>query len=179
MLERLAATEEMFKVPVSTIRDVAELTEASPNLIARILGEMRGPGELDNIQQGFQDHEGRIRVLEQKVERKRKTPSKQKPFELKQPPRIIGNLPLIPASDSEERKLLAIEKGQEPERIVAEYVDLLNREREVPDYRVIEGIPPGIKLLGLLFLCVLVMFILNALNIRPSRPPLPPTYELR
>ena len=39
----------MFKTPVSTIRDVAELTEASPNLIARILGEMRGTGEYENL----------------------------------------------------------------------------------------------------------------------------------
>ena len=60
LLERLAATEEMFKAPVSTIRDVAELTEASPNLIARILGEIRGPGEFEKLVGRVESHEMRI-----------------------------------------------------------------------------------------------------------------------
>jgi hypothetical protein len=59
LLERLAATEEMFKTPVSTIRDVAELTDASPNLIARILGEMRGPGEFEKLVRRVEVLEGR------------------------------------------------------------------------------------------------------------------------
>ena len=67
LLERLAATEEMFKTPVSTIRDVAELTEASPNLIARILGEMRGPGELEKLQAQIKAYETRLRAVESKV----------------------------------------------------------------------------------------------------------------
>ena len=67
MLERLAATEEMFRAPVSTIRDVAELTEASPNLIARILGEIRGPGELEKIVERIDIHEERLRAVEKKV----------------------------------------------------------------------------------------------------------------
>ena len=60
LLERLAATEEMFKAPVSTIRDVAELTEASPNLIARILGEIRGPGEFEKLVKRVEVLEGKF-----------------------------------------------------------------------------------------------------------------------
>jgi hypothetical protein len=67
LLERLAATEEMFKTPVSTIRDVAELTEASPNLIARILGEMRGPDEIEKLTNRVDLHEARLRWVESKI----------------------------------------------------------------------------------------------------------------
>ena len=69
LLERLAATEEMFKAPVSTIRDVAELTEASPTLIARVLGEMRGPGELEQMVGRLDEHDRRLLQVEQKVSR--------------------------------------------------------------------------------------------------------------
>ena len=61
----------MFKTPVSTIRDVAELTDASPSLIARLLGEMRGPGEYEKLvgrvdahDQRFNRVEGRVDALE-------------------------------------------------------------------------------------------------------------------
>jgi hypothetical protein len=67
LLERLAATEEMFKTPVSTIRDVAELTEASPNLIARILSEMRGPDEFEKLAGLLGAHDSRLNEVEQKV----------------------------------------------------------------------------------------------------------------
>ena len=65
LLERLAATEEMFKAPVSTIRDVAELTDASPNLIARILGDMRGTSEFEGLVYKVDSHEFRIQNVEQ------------------------------------------------------------------------------------------------------------------
>ena len=67
LLERLAATEEMFKAPVSTIRDVAELTEASPNLIARVLGEMRGPGEFEKLVSRVDNHDRLIQDLNSKL----------------------------------------------------------------------------------------------------------------
>ena len=54
----------MFKTPVSTIRDVAELTEVSPSLIARILGEMRGPDGIANLESKLREHETRIKSLE-------------------------------------------------------------------------------------------------------------------
>ena len=68
LLERLAATEEMFKAPVSTIRDVAELTEASPNLIARILGEIRGPGEFEKLVKRVDSHDDRFEKLQAKLD---------------------------------------------------------------------------------------------------------------
>ncbi len=68
LLERLAATEEMFKAPVSTIRDVAELTEASPSLIARLLGEMRGPGEHEKLSSRVDHQDVRMNSIEQKLE---------------------------------------------------------------------------------------------------------------
>ena len=67
MLERLAATEDMFKQPVSTIRDVAELTDASPNLIARMLGEIRGPDEFEKLQSKMAAYDVRLRDVERKV----------------------------------------------------------------------------------------------------------------
>ena len=68
LLERLAATEEMFKTPVSTIRDVVELTEASPSLIARLLGEMRGPGEYEKLVGLIARHNNRLGNIETRVE---------------------------------------------------------------------------------------------------------------
>ena len=67
LLERLAATEEMFKTPVSTIRDVAELTEASPNLIARILGEMRDPNKLEKLESRIDTYDARLKEVEKKL----------------------------------------------------------------------------------------------------------------
>ncbi len=67
----------MFKTPVSTIRDVAELTEASPNLIARILGEMRGPGELEKIVGRIEMHENRLDSFEEKLQQVAGQPSQQ------------------------------------------------------------------------------------------------------
>ncbi len=68
LLGRLAATEEMFKQPVSTIRDVAELTDASPNLIARILGDMRGTSEFENLSSTVDGYGQRISKIEEKLE---------------------------------------------------------------------------------------------------------------
>ena len=65
---RLAATEEMFKQPVSTIRDVAELTDASPTLIARLLGEMRGTSEFENLVSTVDRYGQRISKIEQRLE---------------------------------------------------------------------------------------------------------------
>ncbi len=65
----------MFKTPVSTIRDVAELTEASPNLIARLLGEMRGPGEFEKIVGRLNTHDDRITEIENKVSQLGKQPN--------------------------------------------------------------------------------------------------------
>ena len=67
LLDRLAATEEMFKTRVSTIRDVAELTDASPTLIARILGEMRGQDEFEKLHHQVQIHDSRLESVEQKL----------------------------------------------------------------------------------------------------------------
>ena len=67
LLERLAATDAMFQQPVSTIRDVAELTEASPDLIARTLGHMRGPTEYERLMGLIQGHEQRISHTERQV----------------------------------------------------------------------------------------------------------------
>ena len=68
LLERLAATEEMFRTPVSTIRDVAELTEASPNLIARILGDIRGAEENETLIEQIRVHDLRIAQAEKDVQ---------------------------------------------------------------------------------------------------------------
>ena len=70
LLERLAATEEMFKTPVSTIRDVAELTDASPKLIARILGEMRDPNKIEKLESRIDTHEARLMEVEKKLKLK-------------------------------------------------------------------------------------------------------------
>ncbi len=67
LLERLAATEAMFGEPASTIRDVAELTEASPNLIARLLTDIRGDDEFSKLQTKVESHEDRIVAVERKV----------------------------------------------------------------------------------------------------------------
>ncbi len=68
LLERLAATEEMFRTPVSTIRDVAELTDASPSLIARILGDMRGTGEFETLVSTVDGYGQRISKIEKRLE---------------------------------------------------------------------------------------------------------------
>ena len=57
----------MFKTPVSTIRDVAELTEASPNLIARILGDMRDPSKIEKLESELQVYDVRLREVEKKL----------------------------------------------------------------------------------------------------------------
>ncbi len=67
LLERLAATEEMFKAPVSTIRDVAELTDAPPALIARILADIRGPDEYEKLHHQVQQHNHRLDSVEQRL----------------------------------------------------------------------------------------------------------------
>lgn len=54
-----------FRTPVTTIRDVAELTETSPKTIARILADIRGPGEVERLDARIDDHEVRIRSVEQ------------------------------------------------------------------------------------------------------------------
>lgn len=74
LLERLAATEAMFGEPASTIRDVAELTEASPNAIARILGEIRGVKDFNSIGRRLEDHELRLSQLERFKEKAQVTP---------------------------------------------------------------------------------------------------------
>ena len=92
LLERLAATEEMFRAPVSTIRDVAELTEASPTLIARVLGEMRGPGELEQMVGRLDEHDRRLLEVEQKVSRlgKQTTETPKEPAYINKP-KIVGS----------------------------------------------------------------------------------------
>lgn len=67
LLERLAATEAMYGEPASTIRDVAELTEASPNLIARLLADIRGDDEFRKLQQKVESHDNRIEAVEYRV----------------------------------------------------------------------------------------------------------------
>ena len=92
LLERLAATEEMFQQPVSTIRDVAELTEASPNLIARLLGEMRGPGELQQMVGRLDEHDRRLLDVEQKVSRlSNSAPEVKKEPDFVHKPKIVGS----------------------------------------------------------------------------------------
>ena len=91
LLERLAATEEMFKTPVSTIGDVAELTEASPNLIARLLGEMRGPGELEKIVGRLDEHTALLKEVAHKV-RKLEEKSPEVPSEPRiNRPNVVGS----------------------------------------------------------------------------------------
>ncbi len=53
--------------PVSTIRDVAELTEASPSLIARLLDDIRGTDEFMNLVTQVKQHETRVGQVEKKV----------------------------------------------------------------------------------------------------------------
>lgn len=64
LLERLAATDAMFRDPVTTVRDVAEVTEASPQLIARILSDIRGPGVVERIDGRLDNHDARLTALE-------------------------------------------------------------------------------------------------------------------
>ncbi len=54
----------MFRDPVTTIRDVAEATDASPELIARILNDIRGPGVVERIDSRLDKHDARISALE-------------------------------------------------------------------------------------------------------------------
>ncbi len=65
LLERLAATDAAFQTPVTTIRDVAELTETSPKTIARILADIRAPGEVERLDARIDIHEKRIQSVEQ------------------------------------------------------------------------------------------------------------------
>ena len=106
LLERLAATEEMFKVPVSTIRDVAELTDASPNLIARLLGEIRGPGELEKIVGRLDEHTALLNEVAHKVRK-----LEEKSTEVSAEPRI--NRPNVVGSTLQKQRARA-PKIEEP-----------------------------------------------------------------
>ncbi len=64
ILARLAATDALFADPVTTIRDVAEVTDASPLLIGRILSQMRGPDEVAALKGRMDGFEARLRELE-------------------------------------------------------------------------------------------------------------------
>ena len=107
LLERLAATEEMFKAPVSTIRDVAELTEASPNLIARLLGEMRGPGELEKIVGRLDEHSALLKEVAHKVHK-----LEEKSTEVPSEPRI--NRPNVVGSTVQTGRVRAPKIEEEP-----------------------------------------------------------------
>ena len=162
LLERLAATEEMFNTPVSTIRDVAELTDASPNLIARILGEIRGPGELEKIVHRLDEHEARLRVTESKLSEKNESSSSKVALD----------------SSAKEGQDLIL-KDELAKFAEESYFEMLKKERNVPGYEAILGLPPGTKFLILVLLCVVVYYVAGVTGLRVERPPLPTTYELK
>ena len=162
LLERLAATEDMFKTPVSTIRDVAELTDASPNLIARILGEMRGPGELEKIVHRLDEHEARLRITESKLSDKNEFSSAKVTLESR-------------AKEGEDLIL----KDELAKFAEESYFEMLKKERNVPRYEAILDLPPGTKFLILVLLCVVVYYVAGVTGLRVERPPLPTTYELK
>jgi hypothetical protein len=64
LLQRLSATDAMNASGASTIRDVAELTDANPQLIARILTDIRGTDTFENLSKLVNEHELRIRDIE-------------------------------------------------------------------------------------------------------------------
>lgn len=67
LLERLAASDAMFAKPIATIADVSEVTDASPVVIARILSQMRGPGDIDGILNRLDAHEDRLQAVEERI----------------------------------------------------------------------------------------------------------------
>lgn len=81
LLERLAATDAMFRTPVSTIRDVAELTELSPTAIAEILAEIRGTTLLAELKKEVHLHSRRINAVEEKLQLTTSNSEKQDPSE--------------------------------------------------------------------------------------------------
>lgn len=64
LLERLAFDDEFFSEPLPTIRDVAEATDASPVVIARILSQMRDPDEVTLLRARMESFDARLRSLE-------------------------------------------------------------------------------------------------------------------
>lgn len=64
LLERLAAEDATFQKPITTVRDIAELTEVSPQVITRILVNMRGPRDDEQTALLLANHEHRIQSLE-------------------------------------------------------------------------------------------------------------------
>ena len=64
LLERLAFDDEFFSEPLPTIRDVAEATDASPVVIARILSQMRDPDEVTLLRARMESFDARLRHLE-------------------------------------------------------------------------------------------------------------------
>jgi hypothetical protein len=69
LLERLAATDAIFQTPVTKVKDVAELTEAPPALIARILAEIRGIKDAGEIQRRLDEHAERLKIAESRLNR--------------------------------------------------------------------------------------------------------------
>lgn len=67
ILHRLAANSGMAGSPTPTIRDIAEATETSPMVIARILSDIRGEDIMSRVVVKVKDHEDRIRHLEQRT----------------------------------------------------------------------------------------------------------------
>ncbi|MBS1701633.1 MAG: hypothetical protein JST12_08225 [Armatimonadetes bacterium] len=54
----------MFRTPVTTIRDVAELTNISPKVIGRILADIRGPSDVEQLGARLDAYEQRLKNLE-------------------------------------------------------------------------------------------------------------------
>ncbi len=124
LLERLAATEEMFKTPVSTIRDVVELTEASPTLVARLLGEMRGPGELEQMVGRLDEHDRRLLEVEHKF-------SKLEKQKASTPPEVRVNRPNIVGSTIESARATKLEETPPKAWVDSKRKIAYEREKEI------------------------------------------------
>lgn len=158
LLERLAATEEMFKTPVSTIRDVAELTDASPNLIARLLGEIRGSGELGAIIKRLDDHETRIRTAESIANQTSQTKTAQTS---KHSPK---------SSESAEHRLDADWKPFEKRIQLVKDEDILDKW---------ERIPLKAKYAVIIIVSLIILVLFSMVGFQLEKPSLPPPYETR
>jgi len=165
LLERLAATDAMFKTPVSTIRDVSELTEASPKLVARILGEIRGPSDLEKLTERLDTYERRLKAVETRP------PVNYSATPTKPPIKKTYPQPAIPVP-----KPLDVEK----EKNWKKYRNWLEKEQAAEAYELQQNSTSPVKL-WLAVVATLIFFAcviaINSQSGGSTRYPPPPFYN--
>lgn len=147
----------MFKTPVSTIRDVAELTEAPPNLIARILGEMRGPAEFEKLYGLVVDHSRRLTDIELRVSILQNQDAPSETLESSSNPKNETEL--------SDKRPFAIEE----ESLDASWLENQRKSMEEQEIRLDESVKAA--RLGAYFILAAFMVWLIYAHFTPNRPP--------